>query len=125
MTANDLANDLANNEIIKALECCGDKNCKYCPNFSEDIECSEKLIKLSLDLIKRQEAKIERLKKELHSCVREVSRSHKIDRNKGIIAFATKMKEKSVWDDKGDTKIVYEYDIDSLVAELTESEEEE
>ena len=55
---------MTNNEIIKALMCCGDKNCKYCPNFSEDIECSEKLIKLSLDLINRQKAEIEQLTEE-------------------------------------------------------------
>lgn len=52
---------LTDNEIIKALECCSKKNCKQCPNFSEDIECSEKLINLTLDLITRQQAKIERL----------------------------------------------------------------
>lgn len=53
---------MTDEQIIKALECCGYKNCKQCPNFSEDIECSEKLIKLALDLINRQKAEIERLK---------------------------------------------------------------
>ena len=45
---------LTDNEIIKALECCSKKICKQCPNFSEDIECSEKLINLTLDYIARQ-----------------------------------------------------------------------
>lgn len=48
-------------KVIKALVCCGDKICKHCPNYSEDIECSEKLIKEALDLIKRQQAEIEAL----------------------------------------------------------------
>lgn len=49
------------NEIIKALECCSKKICKQCPNFSEDIECSEKLINLTLDYIARQKSEIKRL----------------------------------------------------------------
>ena len=49
-------------EIIKALECCGDKICKHCPKYnSEDIECSEKLIKYTLDFIKRQQTEKEAL----------------------------------------------------------------
>ena len=47
---------MSDNEIIKALECCSKKICKQCPNFSEDIECSEKLINLTLDLINRLQA---------------------------------------------------------------------
>ncbi|MEE1239285.1 MAG: hypothetical protein UHO61_05115 [Acutalibacteraceae bacterium] len=58
---------LTDSEIKKALECCSKKNCKQCPNFSEDIECSEKLINLTLDLITRQQAELENLKVELQS----------------------------------------------------------
>ena len=56
-----LDNKLTDNEIIKALECCSKKICKQCPNFSEDIECSEKLINLTLDLINRLQAENEEL----------------------------------------------------------------
>ena len=55
---------LTDSEIKKALECCSKKNCKQCPNLSEDIECSEKLINLTLDLITRQQAKIDEFMKE-------------------------------------------------------------
>ncbi len=48
-------------KVIKALECCGDKICKHCPNFSEDIECGEKLIKEAVELFKRQQKRIEEL----------------------------------------------------------------
>lgn len=125
---------MTDNEIIKALECCGDKNCKYCPNFSEDIECSEKLIKLSLDLIKRQKAEIEKLQVSTMVCEQRdliIENAKLITLNWGnpiIVAikseaireFAERLKEKSVWDDKGDTKIVYEYDIDKIAKEMTE-----
>lgn len=46
----------------------------------------------ALDLINRQQAEIKRL-------------------------FVKKLKEKSVWDDLNDTKIVYEYEIDKLLTE--------
>lgn len=53
---------LTDAEIVKALECCSKKICKQCPNFSEDIECSEKLITLALYLINRQEEAEAKLK---------------------------------------------------------------
>lgn len=55
---------LTDNEIIRALECCGDKICSKCPAFSEDIECSEKNIKKAIDLITRQQAEIDEFMKE-------------------------------------------------------------
>lgn len=52
---------LTDKEIIKALECCSNDECSKCP-FQDGV-CSEKdVMKNSLDLINRQEAKIERLK---------------------------------------------------------------
>lgn len=58
---------MTDKEIIKALECCGDeepKFCSMCPYFLQDREndfCQEDLIKASLDLFNRQEAEINRL----------------------------------------------------------------
>lgn len=53
-------------QIIKALECCGNnvlyENCEDCPyekDFGKDHICTIKVAKDSLDLIKRQQAKIE------------------------------------------------------------------
>lgn len=56
---------MADNEIVKALECCMGCGCKECPNFNEnDIDaecCMGRLIVEALKLINRQKAEIERL----------------------------------------------------------------
>lgn len=61
---------MTDNEIIKALECCIEFTTKqdgfhYCEDchFNDDIHCDETLSKNALDLINRQRAEIERLKK--------------------------------------------------------------
>ena len=52
---------MTDNEIIKALECCGGSNCHECP-----IEgCTDDIFGNALDLINRQKAEIERLKKKI------------------------------------------------------------
>ena len=70
---------MADNEVIKALECCSKdnvKDCDYCPY--DDIEtktyCANELIKDSLDLINRQQADIERFRKILNADVVFVGR---------------------------------------------------
>lgn len=65
--------DMTDNEIIKMLECCKqeiDSNgvicggCKKCPNYEGETGlCKEDLPTVVLDLINRQKAEIERLKK--------------------------------------------------------------
>ena len=57
-------------QIKKALECCGDYGCEECSmNFtSDDIGCElyvGQLYLLALELVNRQEAEIERLNKEV------------------------------------------------------------
>ena len=59
---------LTDNEIKKALECCGDEDiylCSICPLYRENPHndfCQEDLHKSALDLINRLEAENERLK---------------------------------------------------------------
>ena len=49
---------MTDNEIIKALECCGGSNCHECP-----IEgCTDDIFGNALDLINRQKAEIEAYK---------------------------------------------------------------
>lgn len=66
-----LADDLDNNEIIKALECCiGDdegRNCHLCPLYDLD-DCTIVVCKLALDLIKMRQAEIKRLKSLVAHC---------------------------------------------------------
>lgn len=54
---------MTDNEIIKALECCGDSysTCAECP-IKDDNGCNEQLANYALDIINRQQAEIERLK---------------------------------------------------------------
>lgn len=59
---------MTDNEIIKALEGCGnwesDKTCDECPANTYGFGCAHKMAKHSLDLINRQKAEIEKLKAE-------------------------------------------------------------
>jgi hypothetical protein len=60
--------DITDAEIVKALKCCtnsfynGFAKCEECPKFTEMSGCTIKLMCNALDLIKRQQAEIERLK---------------------------------------------------------------
>ncbi len=62
---------MTDNEIIKALECCTDDSngvtrCERCPYQTTDLDyCIDDLLEQALDLINRQQAKIERLNGEL------------------------------------------------------------
>lgn len=59
---------MKDNDIIKALECCGIKNdcqgCYFDTHEAEDI-CAREVVKNAFDLINRQQAEIERLKDEV------------------------------------------------------------
>ena len=55
---------MTDNEIIKALECCGVYDCEFCPCYTEDLGCDYNLELLALDLIRRQNIKLEKLQKE-------------------------------------------------------------
>ena len=84
-------------EIIKALDTCADESedCANCP-FRTDIESCNDLIKISLAIIKRQRAEIERLKgwenllkAESHAPIKAKARAE------AIKEFAERLKEKS------------------------------
>ncbi len=56
---------MTDNEIVKALECCGNDECSKCP--LQDGVCSEKdVMKNAIDLINRLQAENEMLKKEVY-----------------------------------------------------------
>ena len=61
---------MTDNDIIKALECCFvNENCTNCPCYENRFsayDCEVEIVKQAFDLIKRQQAEIERL----NSCVK-------------------------------------------------------
>ena len=75
---------MTDNEIIKALECCGfeyGNPCSVCPKYEKDNDfCQEELHNYALDLINRQQAEIERLKIENQS-LRSAANSCKLHYN--------------------------------------------
>lgn len=109
---------MIDNDIIKALECCKQNclsKCLDCPAGKVYEFCSQKIINDALNLVKRQKEEIEKLQKRHRlNLLKQLDIAEKI-KSEAIKDFAERLKERAVWDDKGDTKIVYEYDIDSLV----------
>lgn len=59
---------MTDNEIIKALECCKSPvaNCEDCTIFDFGTDCQFIVIKHALNLINRQQAEFERLRKEVN-----------------------------------------------------------
>ena len=91
----------------------------------------------TLNLINRQKAEIERLKKEAEDkerayndefCLRkewqtkcqELLEEKQITTSEAIKEFAERLKEKLQWDVEFDNKLVFESDIDNLIKEMTE-----
>ena len=100
---------LTNEEIIRRLKFCED--------------CSANINVEILDLINRQKAEIERLKKELTEYKLRLKMSEcTVDETKSeaIKEFAERLKEKLQWDVEFENMIVFENDIDNLVKEMTE-----
>ena len=128
---------MTDNDIIKALECCflSECACKDCPYSAFEICDTAKMINTVIDLINRQKAEIERLRKIIVGFIDEVgtwSNKYEVDistihklpllakedfniRNKikteAIKEFAERFKEKSYLNDG----VVY---IDNLVKEM-------
>ena len=124
-------NKLTDKEIIKALECCADnQHCWLCVLRDREDDCYE-LEKSALDLIKRQQAEIERLTINMNAfglgMKQEKERADTI-RAEAIKEFAERLKEKAhtqpIFDTycgnkyMGDVSKVYVADINNLVKEM-------
>ena len=87
---------MTDNEIIKALEICshrnGDLPCEGCPAYSIAQMCMEDLMSDAFDLINRQQAEIERLKKILAEEEEKYKLCAKRFYKVGIKDFAEKLK---------------------------------
>ena len=103
---------MSDNDITKALECCGKgdfRNCQECKYLYIEVEetenCNDVLARDALDLITRQQAEIERLKCEMgkllpKDCAYTVQMevSNKLEtqiRAEAVREFAERLKEKS------------------------------
>ena len=90
---------MTDNEIIKALECCGNPYsiCAECP-IKDDHGCNEQLAKYALDIINRQQTEIERLQNTINDILDcqpiLVERAEKYAKSDAIKEFAERLKEK-------------------------------
>ena len=116
---------MTDNEIIKALECCTeDEDYTHCPSIKEMPYCSNDIMVGALNLIKRQQAEIERLKNEIQTTKDAyimLQTKNEIIKSEAIKEFAVRLKEKSFETIRnyGLTKDVVEVcDIDNLVKEM-------
>ena len=93
---------MSDEEIMKALECCGEPYniCAECPmpnNIKDDCRCNEQLANYALDIIKRQQAEIERLQNTINDILDRqpilVERAEKYAKSEAIKEFAERLKE--------------------------------
>lgn len=109
---------MTDEEIMKGLECCNskDNSCKTCPLWKMmSAKCVEILLKNALDLIKRQNEELEKLK--TSPIIAVLCPMWKAE---AIKEFAEKLKERALLVEMAD----YEYavlveDIDKLIEEMT------
>ena len=86
---------MTDNEIIKALECCNDCNCKQCPCYVEDVNgCREIPTEEILSLINRQRAEIDRLQGVIVSQYNTIGKTIKQTKANAIKEFAERLKKR-------------------------------
>ena len=107
---------MTDEQIIKALRCCGMRDCGKCPYVGFKEECSNLSI-LALDLIDRQKAEIERLKKNIDGLNIFTTNHMKVIRVQAIKEFAKYIIDKS------QNGIIQVSDIPDYVKEMTEVQE--
>ena len=137
---------MTDNEIIKALECCTEgEDCTHCPLIKEIPYCSDDIMVGALNLIKRQQAEIERLNSandknfsQWH-ILSEKTKQHYADlyneakyllKVEAIKEFADRLKNKIKTECNPYGKPTFDYDtsirimryIDNLVKEMVDNE---
>ena len=115
---------MTDEQIIKALRCCGMRDCGKCPYVGFKEECSNLSI-LALDLIDRQKEEIERLKKNIDGLNIFTTNHTKVIRVQAIKEFAERLKRYSFVDNLSlnGKETVYVADIDNIIKEMTEVQE--
>lgn len=89
LTEREVDRRMTDNEIIKALECCNNKesDCRLCILWTTN-QCTKVLGEATIALINRQKAEIERLKYNLEAVLNE-----RADHSEAIKEFAERVKE--------------------------------
>ena len=111
-------------EIMKGLAACGIDRCDDCPFYDEDEwKCNHNLPLLALDLLKKQQAEINRLKKyDEERDIRLHARLITNAKNEAIREFVERLKEMKYesieWSHGKHPYVVEESDIDNLVEEM-------
>ena len=124
-------------EIIKALErCTEDEDCTHCPSIKEMPYCSNNIMTGALNLIKRQQTEIERLKNEIHTTKDAyimLQTKNEIIKSEVVKEFAERLKNKIKTECNPYGKPTLDYDsgiaimryIDNLVKEKVNNEKGE
>ena len=89
---------MTDSEIIKALRCCADRYCKGCSEQGK-ANCKESIAALSWDLINRQKAEIEKLKKDKYRLNKALNQSEDyriIAKSEARREFAESLKEREI-----------------------------
>ena len=104
---------MTDNEIIKALECCGnivDSTCKKCVyHETYNASCVVRLMRDALDLINRQKAEIEELQRRIVFWREDLNYQPEIERAEAIKEFAERLK-KALYSDS--CRLVFDSDLD-------------
>lgn len=126
---------MTDEQTIKAFEYCMNQNeCSSCCPYDDDEDtnegCTSKLVEDVLDLIKRQQAEIERLKPKCEDCAG--CSEWKCDcaniKSEAYEEFAERLKDKACLmpiDDTNYAYVICGVEIDDIVKELTEGSTEE
>ena len=110
---------MTDNEIIKALECCGRESCNGCPYRNGKCHQGNPMIRDARDLINRQKAEIESLKKTAFDKGLDLSVIYKIAKDKAIKDFAKQVKMELCYEFGGLLPSSIANRIDNLVKEMT------
>ena len=116
---------MTDNDIKKALECCSEPAgkccCEVCPLHHREDSCTTALIKMSVELVNRQQAEIKRY---LHS-IKLLENDVQTAKSEAIKEFAERLKNEYADFDELHEEIRHDnliFAIDDLVKEMTEND---
>ena len=85
---------MTDNDIIKALECCNDGACEYCPIGGDD--CIQRSRSKAIDLINRKNAENERLQEHIKHTNNVVKQVVEDTKSEAIKEFADEFEKRCI-----------------------------